>query len=132
MPALTAEKAMKAGFECCICEKTYKTERGLNSHIGQSHRSIPQVDGTSEELDISFTFESEYANEDVMYTIEEVIMNEIKVELLSRVKVGDVRSAEHVFSIRVSPSSSDWQWPEMNQLQRKVLKNLRKGSSICC
>ena len=86
-------------------------------------------DGTSEQLDICFTFDSEYANEDVMYTIEEVLTDEIKVNLLSREKVGD---AEHVFSIRVCPSSIDWQWPEMNQLQRKVLKNLRKESSICC
>ena len=67
-----------------------------------------------------------------MYTIEEVLTDEIKVDLLSRDKVGDVRSAEHVFSIRVCPSSIDWKWPEMNQLQRKVLKNLRKESSICC
>ena len=49
------------------------------------------MDGTSEELDISFSFESEYATEDVMYTIEEVLTDEIKVEINSRVKVGDAR-----------------------------------------
>ena len=132
VPAVTAEKAMSAGFECCICEKNYKTERGLNSHFGQSHRCIPQMDGTSEELDISFSFESEYATEDVMYTIEEVLTDEIKVEINSRVKVGNARSSEYLFSIRVSPPSIDWQWPDMNQIQREVLKNLRKDSSICC
>ena len=101
----------------------YKTERDLNSHIRQAHTNSPQFDGTCDE--IPFTFESEFAKEDVLYTLEEVLTDEINVELISRTKVADdVRSADYVFSIRVCPPSMDWKWLVMNQIQREVLKNL--------
>ena len=109
----------------CIC---------INSHTRQAHKSIPQVDGASEELEILYTFESEFAVEDVMYTVEEVCTKEVEVELISRLKakVGDITSAEHVFTIRLSPPSNCWQWPEMSNMQREILMNLRKGSSLYC
>ena len=77
VPAAAAEEAVAAGFECSTCGKNYKTERGLNSHRRQAHKSIPQFDGTSDELELQFTFESEFAKEDVLYTLEEVLTDEI-------------------------------------------------------
>jgi len=119
--------------DCSTCGKTYKTERGLNSHGRQAHKSIPQFDGTSDELELPFIFESEFAKEDVLFTLEEVLTDEINVELISRTKVDDdIRSGDYVFSIRVSPPNMDWNWPVMNTIQREVLKNLRNGSSSCC
>ena len=133
VPAAAAEEAVAAGFDCSTCGKTYKTERGLNSHGRQAHKSIPQFDGTSDELELPFIFESEFAKEDVLYTLEEVLTDEINVELISRTKVDDdIRSGDYVFSIRVSPPNMDWNWPVMNTIQREVLKNLRNGSSSCC
>ena len=41
--------------------------------------------------------------------IEEVLTDEIKVDLITRVKVGYVRSAEYVFSICVGHPSIGWQ-----------------------
>ena len=116
------------------CERNFQSERGLNSHIRQAHKGIPQVDGVSEELEILYEFESEFATEDVMYTLEEVCTKEVEIDLLSRVKakVGDITSGEHVFTIRVSHPTDNWKWPEMNKMQREILMNLRKESSFYC
>ena len=65
--------------------------------IDQVQKNIPQVDGASEELDIIYAFESEFAEEDVHYTLEEVLTKEIDVELIARVKVGEIRSAEYAY-----------------------------------
>ena len=100
--------------------------------IEQVQPNIPQVDGASEKLDILYAFESEFAEEDVIYTLKEVLTEEIDLELIARVKVGDIRSAEYAYSVRVSPLSDDWLWPEMNKIQIDVLRNLRKGSPRCC
>ena len=112
----------------------HQVDDELCSNVEYDNKSIPQVDGASEELEILYTFESEFAVEDVMYTVEEVCTKEVEVELISRLKakVGDITSAEHVFTIRLSPPSNCWQWPEMSNMQREILMNLRKGSSLYC
>ena len=129
-----AEEAIANGLKCLQCERNFRNERGLNSHIRQAHKDIPQVDGAIEELERLYKFESEFAIEDVMYTLEEVCTEEVEIDLISRVKakVGDITSGEHVFTIRVSHPTDDWKWPEMNTMQREILMNLRKESSFYC
>ena len=79
MPDAPAEEAIANGLKCFQCDRNFQTERGLNSHTRQAHKSIPQVDGASEELEILYTFESEFALEDVMYTVEEVCTKKLKL-----------------------------------------------------
>ena len=103
-----------------------KRERGLKTHIGHAHKKIPQVDG-SDELDNLFSFESEFAQEDVEYTLDEALSSEVCVELISRVKIGDVKGANYMYTVSVCPPDKDWQWPKMSEIQKDVFRNLRNG-----
>ena len=91
------------------------------------------MDG-SEELDNIFSFESEFAQEDVEYTLEEALSAEICVELVSRVKIGDEKGANYLYTVSVSPPGKikNWQWPEMSDIQKEVFRNLKSGLSLCC
>ena len=40
--------------QCDLCEKTFKTVRGLKAHKIRIHEKIPQFDGASEELEDTF------------------------------------------------------------------------------
>ena len=96
-------------------------------------KTILQVDGTSDTFESTYSFVSDFAREDIDYTIEEVITEAIDVKVISREKIGDPRkSAEYLYTISVGTPSDDWQWPKMSGLQSDVLKMLKKGSSICC
>ena len=91
------------------------------------------MDG-SEELDNIFSSESEFAQEDVEYTLEEALSAEVCVELVSRVKIGDVKGANYLYTVSVSPPGKikNWQWPEMSDIQKEVFRNLKSGLSLCC
>ena len=106
--------------------------RGLKLHEGHAHKTIPQLDGCSgDELsNCIYTFESNYAKEDIEYTLVEVLTEKICQELVSIVKIGSKRSADHLCTVRLSIPML-WEWPEMNRLQAEVIKNL-KLSHMCC
>ena len=134
-PAAIAEQVEVAAFQCELCDKNFESERGLNTHHGRMHKqkTILQVDGTSDTFESTYSFVSDFAREDIDYTIEEVITEAIDVKVISREKIGDPRkSAEYLYTISVGTPSDDWQWPKMSGLQSDVLKMLKKGSSICC
>ena len=123
-----AEKACSDNVKCDQCDSTFGNTRGLKVHKRQVHKIIPQLDGFEDELDndCEYTFESDYGEEDIQYTLEE--MN-IASKLVSRVKIGNHRSANHLCTISVS--GDGWQWPVMNGLQKEVIKNLKRSPSSC-
>ena len=119
-------------FQCDLCDMAFKTVRGLKAHKGRTHKKIPQFDGASEELEDTFTFLSDYAEEDITYTLVESLTKEIDFEMVSRVKTKDVKSADHVCTVRVSVPYHDWQWPRLNDIQEKVFRDLKRGSHHSC
>ena len=124
------EKARSDNVKCDQCDSTFGNTRGLKVHKGRVHKIIPQLDGFEDELDndCEYTFESDYGEEDIQYTLEE--MN-IASKVVSRVKIGNHRSANHLCTISVSNSGDGWQWPIMNGLQKEVIKNLKRSPSSC-
>ena len=93
---------------------------------------IPQLDGCSgdEFRNCIYTFESNYAKEDIVYTLEEVLSDNINQQLVSMVKIGSKRSADHLCTVRLLIPIV-WEWPEMNGLQTEVIKSLQL-SHMCC
>ena len=120
-------------FTCEICDKTFDSVRGLRTHEGRLHKAtcstIPQLDGEPEMLDdfITYTFVSEFAREDIDYTLEEIFPAEMEAKLTSRVKAPHYgpRSADHLCSVKIKlPNDQRFSWPEMLADQAEVFKNL--------
>ena len=129
-----AEEASSENVKCDLCDSEFQNSRGLRAHKGRLHKNIiPQVDGFSEELDndCEYTFESNYGEEDIEYTIVELLSDKIPSKLVSRVKIGSNRSANHLCTVRVSPPRDGWQWPAMNQLQAEVMQHVKRSHSCC-
>ena len=120
-------------FECDLCESKFRKKRGLSAHKGHAHKTISQLDGAGEEPEDEciYTFVSDYAREDIDYTLEEVLSEGIECEMISREKIGHERSAEHLCTIRVVIPSDAWQWPVMVGVQKIVIKDLKPNSSCC-
>ena len=131
-----AERASSDIVKCDQCDSEFRNTRGLKAHKGRIHKSIVQLDGFGEEPDTveqEYTFESSYGEEDVEYTLVEILSDDIPCKLVSRVKIGNDRSANHLCTVEMSIPGDEWQWPAMNTLQTEVIKNLKlKRSPSCC
>ena len=128
-----AEEA-KAGIECELCGSKFQNLRGLRAHKGRLHKPISQLDGFGEipNTECVYTFESTFAQEDVEYTLVEALSKDIETEIVSRQKVGDARSANHLYRVILSIPDENWKWPRMTGIQTDVIKKLEKVTSICC
>ena len=120
---------VKAEYSCELCDFKVKSLRAFRTHTANKHANIPQVDGVVDEsLEVAntFTFVSEYHEEDILYTVEEVIPKEVKAHLTSRVRYGGLRSADHLCTllVKLPPDRKTFNWPKMTPLQVEVLKNL--------
>ena len=133
---IVAEEAIDSiNVQCDLCASESRNKRGLKAHKGRVHKNILQLDGFIEEQDLDlncdFTFESTYAEEDIKYTLIETLSEEICGELISRVKIGYMRSANHLCKVKVTIPGRGWQWPTMSELQAEVLNNLKRSPSCC-
>ena len=132
-PVPVAEQATLADTaNCDLCDSVFKTARGLKVHKGRTHKPIPQFDGVAEISENIYTFVSHYAEEDIKYTLEEIVSNEGTCELISRVKTEDKRSADHLCTVRVSAPCDNWQWPKLKGIQAEVVQNLKRIGSQSC
>ena len=122
-----AEEASTENVQCELCDLKFGNKRGLNIHVGLTHKVIPQLDGCGEEklFNCIYTFESDYAEEDIEYTLVEVFTDIIDQELVSRVKIGSERSANHLCTVRLT-IPNEWQWPVMTKVQKEVIKSLKR------
>ena len=119
-----AEKAPEV-LTCDLCDLKFSRLRGLRTHVGKKHGStIPQIDGASDISEsVAYTFKSEFADEDIMYTFGEILSDAIETKLVSRVRLYGPRSAVHLCTIRFK-LPPDFQWPEMSKVQAEVIKEL--------
>ena len=91
--------------------------------------TIPQLDGEPAMLDefLTYTFVSEFAREDIDYTLREIFPVEMEAKLTSRVKAPHYgpRSADHLCSVQIKlPDDQRFSWPEMMADQAEVFKDL--------
>ena len=115
--------AIDKNFVCELFDNKFQSLKGLRTHEGKKHRAsnspIPQLD------DITWNFSSEYADDDVDFTIEEMFPYSDEIKVLSKTKVTEPRSAEHLFRVKIKlPPEHMFSWPVMTATQLDVLKNL--------
>ena len=104
-----------------------KVEDGpVEKSLGEILCPIPQVDGQNDKEEImKFEFISNYADEDIQYTLEELFL-ETSFHLQS-VKQCAPRSADYLFNVTVNLSPGQRNsWPNMQPDQAEVFKHLKK------
>ena len=107
-------------LEDALCsDEEYKKKQKLTGS------AIPQVDGTFDE-EVVYTFVSDYHKEDIEYTIEEVIPEDIETKMVSVVRIGGLQSADQLCTLLIKmPPEKKFVWPVMSQSQSEVIKDLK-------
>ena len=78
------------------------------------------------ENSVTYTFVSEFAVEDIEYTLREIFPH-VETKLLSRVKLIGPWSADHLCTLEIYlPAAQNFSWPEMSRIQADVLTNIQK------
>ena len=93
---------------------------------------IPQMDGV-EDMDndtVTYTFQSEYAEEDIIETLDEIFSDKKAAEttaLVSRVRIEPSSNVhECAVEIKVATANKSFCWPELKGINAKVIKEIKK------
>ena len=95
---------------------------------------IPQIDGVvdlgaqQEEEKATFTFSSDFCEEDIVYSLEEIFSDSVVTTLVKRVRLGH-DSAEHLCEVEIKLDSgqrSTFSWPDMDPVNSEVFRNLQR------
>ena len=84
---------------------------------------IPQLDGIEDPDKISkYTFVIDFHEEDIVYTLQEILPDDVETQLISKVRIGGLRSADQLctFSLKLPPDRM-FTWPKMSMSQAKVI-----------
>ena len=105
---------------CSDKEYTLKTIVRFNEDS-----TIPQVDGTFD-AEVAFTFLSDFHQEDIEYTIREVIPDDVEAKLASVVRIGGLQSAVQLCTLMIKmPPDKNFIWPMMTKSQSEVIKEIK-------
>ena len=89
---------------------------------------IPQVDGECKEVkDVIFAFSSDYGEEDITYTLDQVF-KDVPVTLVSRTRVSPMK-AEHLCTAAICVAPADreeFSWPRMKPYDAEVFTDLKR------
>ena len=89
---------------------------------------IPQADGEGKEVrDVIFTFSSDYGEEDILYTLDQVF-KDVPVTLLSRIRVNPMK-AEQLCTVAIKVTSSEkeeYSWPKMKSYDADIFSYLKR------
>ena len=116
---------------CDMCDKTFGSVKGLTTHNTRVHKPssspIPQLDGVAETGYVTYTFNSDYTEEDVKDSLDIVhSKTKVKVEVVSRVRTHEL-SADHIYTVKFGPDAPDhFSWPVLDTDDAVVFKDLVK------
>ena len=86
---------------------------------------ILQVNGSMEDdYTAQFTFTSNYAEEDINYTLDEIFPD--KNCSLEAYEPCKPRSAEHFCTVKMKDAKKKFVWPPLDDVQKDVIRNLKK------
>ena len=119
-----AEEAVVREFKCVICDRNFDTSKGLRTHETRMHKvsnsPIAQMDGSNDSSETgnaaTFRFNSEYAEEDLVYTLDEYFSVSA---LVSREHVSPL-SADHVCTVEVHSDDGKLAWPKIKVMDEDV------------
>ena len=89
---------------------------------------IPQVDGVEETVEVvTYEFKSDYAEEDIVYSMEEIFETIGNIKLVSMVSTMRPRSAECLCTVEIRPNEGqNFSWPKMDKSNEDVFQDLRR------
>ena len=116
-------------FSCELCESKFSSLRAIRAHVGRKHKvtgsPIPQVDGTFD-TEVFYTFVSDFHKEDIEYTLNEIIPEDLEPKLVSVVRFGGLQSADQLCKLFMKiPPDKNFTWPIMSSSQLEVIKDLQ-------
>ena len=106
-------------------------ENSMKSKETSQASPIPQLDGLSEEKRVTFTFVSEYGEEDILYALSETFPETVvsNSTLVSRVRPS-LRSAEHHCIVELlldsEQNQNSFTWPEMKPWLKDTIQDVRR------
>jgi hypothetical protein len=113
-----AEEATRDAIEDPIDEVCSDKEYSLKA-------IIPQFDGTFDE-EVVYTFVSDFHKEDIEYTIEEVMPEDVETKLVSVARIGGFQSADQLCKLLIKiPPGKNFIWPMMTNSQSEVIKEIK-------
>jgi hypothetical protein len=87
---------------------------------------IPQLDGAVIAQHVKYSFKSEYGEEDILYSLSELLPENLAPNLVSRVRLGP-RSADHLCTVVLQlPDEEIFGWPEMNSSDSEVMREIKR------
>ena len=87
---------------------------------------IPQLDGAVVAQQVKYSFKSEYGEEDIVYSLGELLPKNLAPTLVSRVRLGP-RSADHLCTVVLQlPDDENFDWPQMNSSDSEVLREIKR------
>ena len=93
--------------------------------------NIPQVDGQEEgvqgEDKVTYTFVSDFGEEDILYSLSELFpdTDNLETKLVSRIQVRP-RSAHHMCTVTVKQVGGRISWPKMAPSNEEVFMDLKR------
>ena len=89
---------------------------------------IQQVDGAGEKKKLAYSFQSEYGEEDIVYTLSEIFPESTGANLVSRHRINPM-SAVHqcIVEFDLEPDGKeDFSWPALKPWQKDTFLELKK------
>ena len=116
-------------FSCELCESKFSSLRAIRAHEGRKHKvigsPIPQVDGTFDE-EVIYTFVSDFHKEDIEYTLQEFLPEDVEHKFVSVVRIGGIQSADQLCTLSIKmPPDRNFTWPTISTSQQEVIKDLK-------
>ena len=81
-----------------------------------------------EEHKATCTFSSDFCEEDIIYSLEEIFLDNVVTTLVKRVRLRH-DSAEHLCAVEVKLATgqrSIFSWPDMDPVNSEVFRNLQR------
>ena len=89
---------------------------------------IQQVDGAGEKMKLAYSFQSEYGEEDIVYTLSEIFQESTVANLVSRKRINP-RSAVHQCIVELdleADKKEDFSWPALKPWQKDTFLELKR------
>ena len=117
-----AARATKKTIEENVVEKATETQNSSTVSNSPIHQIDGQHDAANSSNTVVFTFNSDYAEEDLIDTVNEYFPTSI---LVSRERVRPL-SADHVCTIEIQAVGGKLSWPAMKPSDDDVFKNVER------
>ena len=126
---LSSDAKTEVNFTCDLCDMKFNSLRAIRTHEGKKDKvtdsPIPQVNGTFD-AEVVYTFVSNFHKEDIEYTLQEFLPEDVETKCVSLARIGGIQSADQLCTLSIKmPPDKNFTWPTMSTSQLEVIKDLK-------